>query len=602
MRRSLQKLHLGLVAARQNPIPQPFQCRRYLSAVYTLPHLTLLEATKEIRNDNSAKAHKIRELAQGLGMGSPDPLRIWRSYTDLVDLMNVETLPLEVHQAVLRRCTFSTAEIRKSTARKLQERTMSFRKPYHVHEARFKSIISNMRATGGSPTLDDFHFILKHFAAVGHYLGSQSVLAELLELGLQPTHKTYGLCLQAIAHRLSLPFSDFDRPSYVALLSSICNQLLADMSNHGIPITSVNLDLAIRILREGRDKEGLSKLLKLGYGIDLEYLDQPPLEDGKTEVLIDASAEAPSQAVQPFSTHTLNTVVDALGRMGHISKMVSLFETLTNPLTSSAPSTSQEDRSSSFDDDDDDFPIHQTPSTWTPRYAEPNSTTYNMLIKYAAAKGNVTIARHYVEQLMHAEHMARVRIRNELRAGKTIWEINAPRVSVSYRSLLPVYGFAHRNSNLELLRWVRLACKKAKRRKFRERKHLQAAMEQLQDSAPSGAVVDPNSSRGAPTPVLDLDLDTPETLNHTPLPPRKLDIHLHLSLLNRDYNELEALRKRDSNVLHRAIQRVKQRLGRRVWSKKDVYFAHEGRREKISRELWAETVGFQPDKRTQLRR
>lgn len=594
MRRSLQKLHLGLAASRRFP-PASLHCRRHLSAVFAQPpHTTFLDVTPDAGPGTSAKAYKLKELAASLSAEPTDSSRLWKNYSNLVNFMGYEVLPLEVHQAVLRKCTLSTWEIRKLTAQKLQDRTMSFRKPYHIHEERFQVILRNIRATGEKPSLDDFHFILLHFASAGHHLGTQKIMSELIELGITPTHKTYGLCLQALAHRLALPFADHARQTYVSEISLIGSQLLSDMAKQGIPITSVNLDLAFRILREGGDEAGLSKLLKVGYGIDLEYLDQPPLEDNKAKALL-GTVQVP--ALQPISTHTLNTIIDALGRMGHLSKMVAVFEVLTQPLPSPQPKPNE---SSFEDEDDDDFPIIQTRPTWQPPHVVPNTTTYNMLVKYTAIDGNLILAQHYAKQIMDVEEMNRNRIRLALEAGTPLGEIEAPRVSLNRLSLLPIHGRANRGNDIGTLRWIKAVCRMAKGRKFREYKWWTEYLEQ-NSSTEDGEAEAPELDRPAYRPdaistILDADLDSPPATSFTPLAPKKLDPKLHMALLLRDREQLESLRQQNGNALHSAIQRAKQRMGRRVWKGMDVFMLDEGRRVPVSKDEWTEMVNFKRDK------
>jgi hypothetical protein len=556
---------------------------------------------------------------------------------DLVHMMGHETLPLAVHQAVLRKCTSSTIAVRISMAGNLQQKKVSYRKPFHIHEVRFQTVIRNIRAAGYTPSLDDFHFILKHFAAVGHYLGAHGVLNELLELGIKPTHKTFGLCLQSLAHRLSLPYPEWHRPAFVARLSYLCSQLLSDMQKYGVPVTSVNFDLVVRVLREGGEEEGLAKLLKVGYGIDLRYLDRPPLEDVQQEALTETTTggtvtevteqvRAGSFAVQPFSTAVLNTVIDILGRRGNLSQMVSFFETITTPLPFNAVNVNY--ASSYEDDEDDDYSIPLSRPSWEPPYAEPNTTTYNMLVKYAAKGKNYTLAKHYVERMFDAEHFNRRRIRDDLRV-KPMSEVVATRIALNRGSLIPVYGMGHRDHNREVMRYVRISCKKALRRKKRDLKYYSGLKERLAGQVADGdepgvvstetpittpaenssssdnieSLSPPSSTtftEGDPdfSPVLDVDLDKV----FTPLPPKTFNLDLHLSILRRDISELEELKKRNSNHLHRAVSRNKQRLGRRIWTGKDVYLVSERSRVKVSPENWKTLVNFQYDKLNRSRR
>ncbi|KAG1883877.1 uncharacterized protein F5891DRAFT_1243019 [Suillus fuscotomentosus] len=78
--------------------------------------------------------------------------------------------------------------------------------PHHF-EARLKTIMRNIRATGADATPDDYHVVLHQFAAVGHYTGAMQVLAELTHVcKLDP----FGLCLKAIAHPSQHYSQEFD--------------------------------------------------------------------------------------------------------------------------------------------------------------------------------------------------------------------------------------------------------------------------------------------------------------------------------------------------------------------------------------------------------
>src|SRR6185369_9796926 len=104
---------------------------------------------------------------------------------------------------VLRRCTPSSAELRVTSAQRLAKGIRTAEP--HIHERRFQTIVRNIRADDAVPTLDDYNFILEQFAAVGHHLGAMHVYKEMTLLGWKPRTKTFSLCLQAIAHHLTLP-------------------------------------------------------------------------------------------------------------------------------------------------------------------------------------------------------------------------------------------------------------------------------------------------------------------------------------------------------------------------------------------------------------
>ncbi|KAG8218361.1 S-adenosyl-L-methionine-dependent methyltransferase [Butyriboletus roseoflavus] len=138
---------------------------------------------------------------------------------------------------------------------------------------------------------------------------------------LQPDIRTFCLSLQFISHRVTLPMYESRRARIQSDCTVFCKTLLDDMNSLNVPFTSAALDLAMRIRRQ---------LLKLVYGIDLDFPDHPPVQ-GDHSATVDAGIpQLPN--FQPFSTAALNTTVDMVGRSGNVSKLVQAFEVLTQPL------------------------------------------------------------------------------------------------------------------------------------------------------------------------------------------------------------------------------------------------------------------------------
>jgi hypothetical protein len=54
-------------------------------------------------------------------------------------------------------------------------------------------------------------------------------------------------------------------------------------------------------------------------------------------------------------------------------------------------------------------------------------------------------------------------------------------------------------------------------------------------------------------------------------------------------------------ALGRIVDRIKERLGRRVWSGKDVWLADERERMAVTKEFWKEAVNFTAREETKLR-
>lgn len=621
-------------------------------------------------------AVKTRNLLNSLERDVTNPSRPWGHYVDLLNYMGLEKLPLEVHQLVLRKCVPLASVIRTASAR--ENRARYYPRAPHAYENRLQTVMKNIRSAGWQAELNDYHFVLEQFAAVGHYVGSRGVLREMTSAGVEPRAKTYSLCLQALAHRLTLPCTEERYTALVGETTKMTRELIRDMHARNVPFTSVNLDLAIRILRETVDEKSFEDLIKFGYGIDLAYPDRLPIEvieqqsgSGSNAASAD-ELEPPPLPLQPLSTPGLNVVIDMLGRTGRISKMVQAFEVLTQPLTNSCQSSS----TSLFDEDEDDYSINP-PSIPEPAYplpsASPNSTTFQYLITHASRADHAVFARHYLVHAMHLDREENQRLRHEL-CTLPVDQITPPLLAVNKNMLLPVFGLSNRKKQVELMRWTLRMIKRTLRRKHEDLSWFAnrgAAQEvalgdgasglrpgsgsvsgeidvcscttdidfpsscsssdgdvfqgvsdsmsptlRLETSAgpPSGAptaasTTIPTSSASAdppPTssvassvepsntetksPIFDIDLDS----DHSPPtpPPRVFDIDVHISFLQRDILQLTQLSLTVEAVLGRTIHRIKERLGRRVWSGKDIWLADEQGRVEVSKEFWRDAVNF----------
>ncbi|CCM02845.1 uncharacterized protein FIBRA_04957 [Fibroporia radiculosa] len=639
----------------------------------------------------------------------PEPNRVWGSYLDLLTFLEPTSVPLEVHQAVLRYCTPPAADLRLKVARSMNWDPM--RQGPHLHETRFQAVIRNIRSSGCCPTLEDYHFVLEQFAAVGHHLGAMQVLNEMSRVGLQKTPKTYGLCLQALCHRLTLPCWDVLRPQVVSDVTRLSVKLLREMEALHIPFTSLNVDLAIRIMKETLDLDGFAKLMKGAYGIDLSYPDRPPLElwdkaTGRSKSIIFADGSTAPDPM-PFSTAALNTAIDMLGRLGEVSKLVQTFEVLTTPL----PPQSQ-NAAATFDEDEDDEFGYSNPrvAPYPVPSAEPNTSSYHMLLKWISRAGNASLARHYLLQAINLDKRVNRQLRRDC-LTKPREELIQPTFGVNRSMLVAVFGLSNRDKNLELMRWVRgriaqvahwkennLQFYKAVRDRWSAEESGDGSEESLDRSlsdpesepqasnpasippisdpspydsqtlgiastSPEGTfpspehsalhaasaslgatppAPDPHAGEPAPAslttehlstdtvvnaesadptvspaafstffspstaseeavnktinvprmPYFDVDLDA-----HDPAPsfrPKPLDMDVHIEILEREVRALQQLRAHVVDIVGRTTQRVKERLGRRVWAGKDVYLRDKGTRIFIARDEWRRKVNFSP--------
>ncbi|KAJ3564355.1 hypothetical protein NP233_g8350 [Leucocoprinus birnbaumii] len=573
------------------------------------PHVT--SQPQSPSSEDSFVQRRITALRQAL-LAAEDPSRIWAHYTNFVNFFHHDALPLELHRQVLRQCSIPPHLLRLVAAKHLLEG----RKPTspHMHEGRFQAVIHNIRALGHTPSLEDYHYILEQFAAVGHYLGSLQVYQEITHLGQVPEPKTIALCLQAVAHRLSLPVLKTYQPRLVSQTRKILDDLMADMRKYDIPFTQPVLDLALRIYKETVDKEGFEKLVKFAYGIDLSNPDCPPLE------FLEGQPQSSPPSVVPFSTHALNTIIDTLGRLGDISKLVQAFEVLTQPL----PQAGQH-IFSSFDDEEDfgvsvDVP---SPPNYTYPHAEPNTTTYHMLLRHVAQADHAILSRHYIIQALYLDRKVNWDIIMKLRHRIPPEQIEAPRFSLTRRMLLSIFGHTNRQKHVALMRWLSDKLPKIQRSKKYDLKVLNDLRERLEASHEALEAEVLPKTRAPPLPSDDFrdllpamvearavpsktiavdmknlgrafDVDINNTSVYAPPPKKMLNLDLHIRLLTQDLKEITILAKTLDEVLGRTIQRKKESLGRRVWRSQDIYFSDINMRKEVSRQRWRDIVHFRP--------
>ncbi|KAH9978045.1 hypothetical protein BGW80DRAFT_1249652 [Lactifluus volemus] len=529
-------------------------------------------------------AAKTRDLLNSLERGDANPSRPWAHYLDLLNYMGFERLPLEVHQLMLRKY---------------------YPHAPHAYENRFQIVMKNIRSAGWQAELDDYHFILEQFAAVGHYVGSKRFM------------------LQALAHRLSLPCSEERRPTLIEETTKTARDLLRDMRARKIPLTSVNMDLAIRILRETVDEKGFDDLIKYSYGIDLAYPDRLPLEVIEQQVASKAKVpearDPPLYSLQPLSTSGLNVIVDMLGRVRGTFP--------TSPTISRSPSFL-------FDEDEDDYSINPPSSPALP-FASPNTVTFQYLIEHASRADHVVFARHYLVHAMHLDRDEDRRLKRDL-CVSPIDQIVAPLLAVNRSMFLSVFGLSNRKKHGGLMWWTLRMIKRTLRRKhkdlfwYRYKRSIRygqgialggdvsgagsdseriaeptkmlpitthAAQESsssgvdlfhviIQSYAPTASIAQPSRLKSK-TDIFDLDLDSDRS--HSTRPPRIFDIDTHISFLQRDVKQLEQLRLDVEAVFGRTTHRIKERLGRRVWSGKDVWLADGRTRVPVTKQFWKKT-------------
>jgi len=116
-------------------------------------------------------------------------------------------------------------------------------------------------------------------------------------------------------------------------------------------------------------------------------------------------------------------------------------------------------------------------------------------------------------------------------------------------------------------------------------------------SAASSA--EPSNYRETGSSVLDLDFDSDRSRSTTSVP-RIFNIDAHIDHLRRDVQQLEKLAADAEVTFERTVHRIKERLGRRVWGGKDVWFTDERKRVPVTKEAWRKTVNFVVPEETKL--
>ncbi|VDC06926.1 unnamed protein product [Peniophora sp. CBMAI 1063] len=559
-------------------------------------------------------AMKTRMLLELMSRPNPQMNAVWHAYEDLLAYAGDDVLPLEIHQLALRNSVLSPHEARRVSKSKYL--TVHFPDEPLPLENRMRSVLQTIKDGGMVPALEDFHFVLRMYASVGHFAAAEKMLAEVGECGLKPVPATYGYVLQACAHRSRLP----SHAKHVATqqLVECVRRLIAVMAERNIPMAPVNVDLAARVLRYGADEEGFAQLVKYAYDFDLAFTDHAPIDVASASTSTAIPASMPRSRL---STAALNMIIDELGRTRRISKMVEAFEVLTNPLPQ--PSSAEV---AGWDEDEDGGYTPMTASA--PASAPPNTTSFRLLITHAAKAGHVALARHYILHAMHLETQESRRIRAALRVRPPVALPVQPQVAVHVRMLYPLLHVAVRKHDVGLLRFVRSAALRSIRSKWgdidvltewRAAVEAQEAADRLAPPPPPPAVEeaatfpfeknesvaeDADVFAPLPTPPRLSTFFTPSSSTpslrpkpdhitaYEPADRKPLNYALHMLLLQTERSRLDELVVLTSKLYARAQLRIKERLGRRVWRDQDVYVRSVGDRVRVDKNYWRGSVRF----------
>jgi hypothetical protein len=292
--------------------------------------------------------------------------------------------------------------------------------------------------------------------------------------------------------------------------------------------------------------------------------------------------------------------------------LVQAFEVLTNPLPPQAGTYF----SSQFDDEDDDGwsftqpPVDASavPMASTQPSAKPNTTSYTILLRHLSQLKHGVLLRHYLKQAMELDWSTRAALRKTVRE-KPLDQVEPPSFAITKNMLLSVHGLANRERILSLSRWLDSKIPKLIRMKKKDLAFYKQKLEAmngevvgLKPESPSTQTVTSTpqpskASRWSPMrhfAELELSLTAPPTV--TPSSPKTFSLPLHISILERDITEMTHFHSYHSQILGRNTQRLKEKLGRRVWRGQNIYMASTGTRKKMTKGQWAEMVNFKERK------
>jgi hypothetical protein len=155
--------------------------------------------------------------------------------------------------------------------------------------------------------------------------------------------------------------------------------------------------------------------------------------------------------------------------------------------------------------------------------------------------------------------------------------------------LTPVLGESNRDKNRLLMHWLSTKIPAILRLMKKD-----VAYFEHKRGPPS----DSDSIPGISSIMSRTELDFDNAAARPQQPPLKyFNVNLHIVILKRNILDIEDFSKRLEFVLGRTTQRVKERLGRRVWQGKDIFFRDSPKgRVVMTKENWKEVVNFQPRK------
>ncbi|KAB5593634.1 transcriptional regulatory protein [Ceratobasidium theobromae] len=512
-------------------------------------------------------------------------------------------LPQTMHQLVLRRVVVPVSEIWLPNF-SLQPDQFVARQ-----EARLREVIFQMRAEGFEPSIADYHFVLEQMAAMGHQRAAYHVYLEVAKSEHKPTERTIALVLLALVRRHKMKIYEDHMGAFKAEFNGIADRLLGDLlglqqSLTTKPISPMCLDLACRVFKIAGRLDKFLSILKTGYGVDISQPDHLPIEFVERVQAMEAKAASPGgeppaslPQVPRFTTHTLNTTLDILGRSGKALEMLSAFEVLTNPL----PPSARRDRYQ-YDTWEDDEPesSSQSPAparNWLANYvpsAAPNTASLGFMIKHTVDSFKFDLCKHYLLLAIHLDRVSNYNLRQQLRAvlrARREYEavriletkssiplpndtptqfpphidppIDIPRVAVSHQMFTKVWGLANQKAHMRSLRGL---VRTVLRVIYRKRKDIEVYKAVLRVVPSLGAPISTRSQRDfdfEDTQDGEIPAWVREAVKERPPARRQFSLASHVKMLEAETEKLESFLQHGIRGVEHSSVRIQAEMDRK---------------------------------------
>ncbi|KAG8907619.1 hypothetical protein FRC01_007631, partial [Tulasnella sp. 417] len=410
-------------------------------------------------------AVKVNKLLTSLTASEYTPDIVWERYREL-DHVSRDRLPLKLYQGVLRRCTLPPYTFKQRVAEQIRQRGRIPTSNLHPLEERLLAVLDAMKVAGYQVEVQDYNYVMEHYAMTGHYRGARKLLDEMeLTMKKPPPAETFDFACKAIALHATLPIQTSFEPARRTDLTRAFTSLLGKMKEANLGYTTAVFAAMIPTYRLMEDLEGMERALKLGFGFDIDNPDKHPPEFLERMERIAEQAASAGQAppVLPhITTSILNNIIIAYGQNGEVAKMITAFEVLTAPLplpSSSAPTINEQ----GFDEEEDDAPIFHdhlhpsegsslSPSVFASRPCLPNSRTYQELILWCSLNDSLMLAQHYLKVALNHDREVDAELRHQLQYGDgPVW---SPSVAVSWTMFRKVYMAARSKGKTNVTKWL----------------------------------------------------------------------------------------------------------------------------------------------------